>query len=248
MKFSSFTNPLRLPSRRLLAHYRVGAQPAPKTQEEQQALIDTLQDDKTTRYKQLVESNAVCRPGVLELMDEALADPSIAVGVCSASTKSAAQRTLSVTLGQERVEKLDVCILGDDVSEKKPSPLIYNEAANRLGISKERCVVIEDSLIGLKAAKGAVSPSIPNQTTMRCLRPGLKANLFSPSVQHMKCVITYTDSTKNEDFYLFGADAKVPTLGSRGVTLASIFGPMREGGPDAQMLEGMKDPVAIATE
>jgi HAD superfamily hydrolase (TIGR01509 family) len=56
-----------------------------------------------------------------------------------------------------RVDKLDVCILGDDVSEKKPSPLIYNEAAKRIGIPNDRCVVIEDSLIGLKAAKGAVS-------------------------------------------------------------------------------------------
>ena len=136
---------------------RVGTQPAPQTPEEQQALIDALQKDKTKRYKALVESSAVCRPGVLDLMDEALADPTIAVGVCSASTKEAAQRTLSVTLGQERVDKLDVCILGDDVSEKKPSPLIYNEAAKRIGIANDRCVVIEDSLIGLKAAKGAVS-------------------------------------------------------------------------------------------
>lgn len=140
---------------------RIGARPAPQTQEEQQALIDALQNDKTMRYKALVESNAVCRPGVLALMDEALADPTIAVGVCSASTKEAAQRTLSVTLGEERVNKLDVCILGDDVSEKKPSPLIYNEAAKRLGISSDACVVIEDSLIGLKAAKGAVSSLKP---------------------------------------------------------------------------------------
>jgi beta-phosphoglucomutase-like phosphatase (HAD superfamily) len=83
-------------------HNRVGSKPAPETPEEQQALIDSLQTDKTRRFKELVETSAVCRPGVLELMDEALADPTIAVGVCSASTKEAAQSTLSVTLGQER--------------------------------------------------------------------------------------------------------------------------------------------------
>lgn len=198
----------------------VAGKPAPSTPEEEVALIDALQDDKTNRFKKLVETSAVCRPGVLELMDEALADPSIAVGVCSASTKAAAQRTLSVTLGEERVDKLDVCILGDDVSEKKPSPMIYNEAATRIGVSSSRCVVIEDSMVGLRAAKGA----------------------------QMKCIITYTDSTKNGDFYGEGADAKVPTLGDRGVTLSSIFDPIKEFGADAQILEGKKDPYAVAAE
>ena len=64
---------------------------------------------------------------------------------------------LAVTLGESRLSQLDVCILGDDVSEKKPSPMIYNEARQRIGIDKERCVVVEDSMVGLRAAKAAVS-------------------------------------------------------------------------------------------
>lgn len=44
----------------------------------------------------------------------------------------------------------------------------------------------------------------------------------------MKCVITYTTSTASEDFYGIGADAKVPDLGSRGVNLDMIFGPLKE--------------------
>lgn len=135
----------------------VGDNPPPATLEEQQALIDELQDHKTKIYQTFIEEKAVPRPGVIELMDEALADPSIAVGVCSASTKAAAQKVLSVTLGEERLKQLDVCILGDDVSEKKPSPMIYNEASERIGIDKNRCVVVEDSMVGLRAAKAAVS-------------------------------------------------------------------------------------------
>ena len=61
----------------------------------------------------------------------------------------------------------------------------------------------------------------------------------------MKCIITYTSSTEGEDFYGEGADAKVPELGSRGVTLESIFGPMREDGVDAELLVGIKDPVKV---
>ena len=58
----------------------------------------------------------------------------------------------------------------------------------------------------------------------------------------MKCVITYTASTENEDFYGEGADAKVPDLGSRNVNLESIFGPLRES-LNAELLVGVKDPV-----
>ena len=59
--------------------------------------------------------------------------------------------------------------------------------------------------------------------------------------QGMKCLITYTKSTEGEDFYGNGADAKVPELGSAGVTLDKIFGPMKEEGVDAEILLGIKD-------
>ena len=91
-----------------------GDTPEPETPEAQQELIDNLQAHKTKIYQNFVEEKATPRPGVIELMDEALADNTIAVGVCSASTKEAAQKVLSVTLGEERLNKLDVCILGDD--------------------------------------------------------------------------------------------------------------------------------------
>merc|ERR1719163_1275338 len=103
-------------------------------------------------------------------MDEAIRDPSIAVGVCSASTKAAVTKVLDVVLGEERRQKLDVCILGDDVSKLKPDPMIYTSAAERLRLDPSKCVVVEDSMVGLRAAKGA----------------------------KMKCLITYTSSTASE--------------------------------------------------
>ena len=185
----------------------------PSTEEERKELIDSLQENKTNIYKRMVSEMAKPRPGVIELMDEALQDPKIAVGVCSASTKAAVTKVLDVTLGQDRRNKLNVCILGDDVAKLKPDPLIYLTAAERLNIDPKRCVVVEDSIVGLKAAKGA----------------------------GMKCLITYTSSTEREDFYAFGADAKVPDLGSRYVTLNDIFGPMKEKGEDSEILVGKKD-------
>ena len=187
--------------------------PPPVTEEEQTLLIDQLQDYKTHYFTTLLETKATARPGVLELMDEALLDPTIAVGVCSAATKAAAVKTLEITLGPQRVQQLNVCILGDDVSTKKPDPLIYNTACQKLNVLPSQCIVIEDSLVGLRAAVAA----------------------------NMKCIITYTSSTANQDFYKEGAVAKVPDLGSRNVNLESIFGPLRKEGNDAQILVGLRD-------
>lgn len=191
----------------------VGDKKVPETENDQQALIDQVQAFKTDYFKTLLETEGKARPGVLELMDAAFADPTIAVGVCSAATKEAAVKTLDITLGQSRVDMLDVCILGDDVSAKKPDPLIYNTAREQLGMAASQCVVIEDSLVGLRAAKGA----------------------------NMKCLITYTSSTESQDFYAEGADAKVPDLESRKVTLQSIFDPLRKNGNNAEILIGIKD-------
>jgi len=194
---------------------KVGNEPAPTTPDDQQKLIDEIQDWKTGYYKTLLETRAVSRPGVISLMDEAIHDPRIAVGVCSASTKEAAIQTLAVTLGDDRVKRLDVCILGDDVSTKKPDPLIYDTAARRLNVPADRCVVIEDSLIGLRAAVAA----------------------------GMKCIITYTGSTSSVDFYGHGAKAKIPDLASANVTLEDIFGPLRTDGLDAELLVDVRDPM-----
>merc|ERR1719313_1586013 len=59
----------------------------PTTDAEKDSLVDDLQDAKTEFYKEIVEEVAVARPGVLALLDEAIADPNIKVGICSAATK-----------------------------------------------------------------------------------------------------------------------------------------------------------------
>ena len=94
-------------------------------------------------------------------------------------------------------------LLASAVTAKKPDPMIYNLAAERLGLPNSQCIVVEDSLVGLRAAKGA----------------------------NMRCIITYTSSTEAEDFYGEGADAKLLDFGA-GVSLDVLFdgqtGPLSE--------------------
>ena len=54
---------------------------------------------------------------------------------------------------------------GDEVAAGKPAPDVYMEAARRLNVSVERCVVVEDSSNGIKSAAsaGASIIAIPNR-------------------------------------------------------------------------------------
>lgn len=147
--------------------------PPPADELSQTALVDALQERKTEIYKELVASGqCVGRPGIVALVDEALGRPDLKTAICSASTKDAALGVLKAILGQERLAKFDLLLLGDDVSRKKPDPLIYNHASKLLGVAPNMCAVVEDSKIGLQAAKGAC----------------------------MACYITYTSSTRDQDF------------------------------------------------
>ena len=74
----------------------------------------------------LLTSCFVNRPGVLRLIDEAIAAPDIAVGICSAATKAGFLKVVNSIVGPERLARLDVIMAGDDVTRKKPDPLIYN--------------------------------------------------------------------------------------------------------------------------
>lgn len=185
--------------------------PVPESDADRDALVDDLQDAKTEFYKKIVEEIAVARPGVLALMDEAIADPNIKVGICSAATKGGFDKIVNAIVGKERLEKLDVCLAGDQVKEKKPSPMIYNMASEIINVDPSKCIVIEDSIVGLKAAKGA----------------------------DMNCIITYTPNSKDGDFYGTGADAVVADLG--GITLKDVFAFLTNGESAKNILRGIRE-------
>ncbi|RCV31590.1 hypothetical protein SETIT_6G190000v2 [Setaria italica] len=144
----------------------------PSTDSDKEKLVDIIQDWKTERYKEIIKSGTVePRPGVLRLMDE-VKGAGIKLAVCSAATKSSVIMCLENLIGLERFKGLDCFLAGDDVKLKKPDPTIYVTAAEKLGVQSKNCLVVEDSVIGLLAAKGA----------------------------GMSCIITYTPSTASQDF------------------------------------------------
>jgi len=51
------------------------------------------------------------------------------------------------------LELFDAVVTGDEVAHGKPAPDIFLLAAERVGVSPDRCLVVEDSIAGVEAAR-----------------------------------------------------------------------------------------------
>lgn len=150
-----------------------------------QQLMLKLHKRKTDLFMEAVESGAMpLLPGVRRLIEEAIAN-GVKVAVCSTSNERAVTSIVKNLLGAEIFAKMPV-FAGDVVKKKKPSPDIYLLAAKELGVDPARCVVIEDSEIGLAAGRAA----------------------------GMRVIVTKSRYTEDESFD--GADAVFDCIGEKG--------------------------------
>lgn len=120
--------------------------------EDEDQLIKDMHKKKTQTFVELIESGKLpLRPGVKRLMQEVL-DAGLTLAVCTTSNERAA---LAVAHGILKEIEFAFILAGDIVSRKKPDPEIYNLALQKTGLQPEECIVIEDSLNGVRAAKAA---------------------------------------------------------------------------------------------
>jgi beta-phosphoglucomutase len=89
-------------------------------------------------------------PGARELL-EAL-HGKMKMGLASMNNRSVIIHLLKA----KGIEKyFDVVLTAESISHSKPNPEIFLKAASKLKANPEKCVVIEDSIFGVKAAKSA---------------------------------------------------------------------------------------------
>lgn len=140
----------------------------------------------------LIDEGAIpLRPGVLRIVDEAIA-ANVRLAVCSTSNEKAVSNLVSTLMGSERASKFQI-FAGDMVKKKKPAPDVYLMAVDKMGLTKDKCVIIEDSHIGVGAAVAA----------------------------GISCLVTKSSYTQNEDFT--GAKMIVDELGENGpITLDTL--------------------------
>lgn len=80
----------------------------------------------------------------------------IAIGRSVAVASSAHRRVIDAALSATGLAGVfEVVVSSDEVAHGKPAPDVYVEAAGRLDVEPRACLVVEDSLNGIRAAKAA---------------------------------------------------------------------------------------------
>lgn len=129
---------------------------------EEPAEVDALAHEKEEIYRSLVREKGI-EPlsGARELL-EALRAKSIPCAIASSTER--ANLDLPLDLMGLR-EFFEVIVSGEEVLHGKPDPAVFLLAAERLGLPPADCVVIEDALVGIEAAKRAGMPVLAVATT-----------------------------------------------------------------------------------
>jgi len=112
------------------------------------------------------------------------------LAVCSSSWRA----YVHVFLKSHGIERHFKAVLGrEDVTKRKPHPEIYLKAAKKLNVKPPECVVIEDSVVGVEAAKraGMRCIAVLNSYPLSKLR---KADLIVKGLQEREKILSYVCS------------------------------------------------------
>ena len=112
--------------------------------------VEALRAARDRRYLELVDSAAVVIPGVGDIVAALARRYRLAI-VTSSEPRPFARAHARTGL----LEHFELVLAQGDYARAKPEPDPYLRAVERLGVAGERCLVIEDSERGLRAAKAA---------------------------------------------------------------------------------------------
>ena len=119
-----------------------------------------ISDRKEEAFRDAIRGHAQPLPGV-RFWVKRLAEEGFRQGIAS----SAPQENIDVLVGELGLgEVFDVIVSGANLPGK-PEPVLFLEVARLLGASAECCVVVEDAVAGVEAAKRAGMACIAVTTT-----------------------------------------------------------------------------------
>ena len=132
-----------------------------------EAVIVRLHAAKSAAYEAAVTRGEVrLRPGVLSLIHEAR-QAGLALAIATTTSTGNIEALLGAAIGSRWREIFPVVEDAATAPRKKPDPQAYRQAVARLGLPAARCLAIEDSANGLRAARAAGLPVLvtPNEFT-----------------------------------------------------------------------------------
>ena len=103
-------------------------------------------------YLDMVPSRLEAFPGAVELV-KSCRSAGLLVAVASSADAVKVQANLDQI--ELPIPFWDAVLTGENVKNKKPSPDLFLEAAERLQVGPHECAVVEDAVNGIQAAKAA---------------------------------------------------------------------------------------------
>jgi beta-phosphoglucomutase family hydrolase len=113
--------------------------------------IEAIALDKEESFRDDASGKLAPFEGVVDLLNTIRSH-----GFLCAVASSAPLENVQLILKELGIEScFKAIVYGKEVSEGKPSPQVFLKAAQKLGASPQNCIVIEDSMAGVKAARSA---------------------------------------------------------------------------------------------
>jgi beta-phosphoglucomutase family hydrolase len=146
----------------------------------QLAEVERLSRRKEEVFREVASGNVMPLEGVVDLV-KSLHDNGFSLAVGSSGPLPNVELVLDLLGVRELFSALST---GDEVHHGKPHPEVFLIAARKLGISPERCVVIEDAPQGVEAARaaGAIAVAV---TSTRPAADLQEADLVVPSLNDL---------------------------------------------------------------
>ena len=120
-------------------------------------LIQRIGNAKERLYRKLVREYGIAPlPGALEWVD-LLHRQGWGQAIASAAPRANVETILDVLQASRCFQAI---VSADDVHRGKPDPEVFLIAATKLGVASARCIVVEDALHGVEAARAAGMKSI----------------------------------------------------------------------------------------
>ena len=113
--------------------------------------LDAIAAEKEENYRQRVAQNIKPLPGAVELIRK-LSERRVKMAIASSAPMGNIQLIIR-GLGINNC--FQAIVWGREVTEGKPSPQGFLLAAKKLGVEPQNCIVIEDAIAGVDAAKSA---------------------------------------------------------------------------------------------
>ena len=113
--------------------------------------LDQAITRKHAEYERSIRASMRLVPGVADFIENAALD-GFQLAIVSGALRSEIELVLELTGLRPHFAEI---VAAEDVAACKPDPQGFNQARERLELASKRCVVVEDSLPGLTAARAA---------------------------------------------------------------------------------------------